>query len=72
MIERRPFNELAGADHGWLKAKHHFSFGEFADPTPRARTPEQAWARRAVGEGVRFLSESRMRAIRTSGSMRGM
>jgi quercetin 2,3-dioxygenase len=33
MIERRPFNELAGADHGWLKARHHFSFGEFADPT---------------------------------------
>jgi len=33
MIERRPFNQLAEADHGWLKAKHHFSFGEFADPT---------------------------------------
>src|SRR5258707_11460506 len=33
MIERRPFNQLAAADHGWLKAKHHFSFGEFADPT---------------------------------------
>src|ERR1700716_1846664 len=24
-----------------------------------ARTPEQAWAQRAVGEGVKFLSESR-------------
>ena len=33
MIERRPFNELATADHGWLKAKHHFSFGDYADPT---------------------------------------
>src|SRR5713101_3681864 len=33
MIERRPFNQLAAADHGWLKARHHFSFGEFADPT---------------------------------------
>jgi redox-sensitive bicupin YhaK (pirin superfamily) len=29
MIERRPFNELGGEDHGWLKAKHHFSFGEY-------------------------------------------
>ena len=28
MIERRPFNELGGEDRGWLKAKHHFSFGE--------------------------------------------
>jgi quercetin 2,3-dioxygenase len=33
MIERRPFNQLAAADHGWLKARHHFSFGEFADPS---------------------------------------
>src|SRR5215813_10019119 len=33
MIERRPFNQLAGEDHGWLKAKHHFSFGEHVDPT---------------------------------------
>ena len=33
MIEHRPFNQLAAANHGWLKAKHHFSFGEFADPT---------------------------------------
>jgi redox-sensitive bicupin YhaK (pirin superfamily) len=31
MIERRPFNELAGADHGWLKAKHHFSFADYQD-----------------------------------------
>ena len=33
MIERRPFNQLATADHGWLKARHHFSFGEHVDPT---------------------------------------
>jgi quercetin 2,3-dioxygenase len=32
MIERRPFNELAGADHGWLKAKHHFSVSGRGDP----------------------------------------
>jgi hypothetical protein len=32
MIERRPFSELAGADHGWLKARHHFSFAEHVDP----------------------------------------
>src|SRR5580700_2072205 len=37
-----------------------------------ARTPVSAWARRAVGEGVNVLSESRMRAIRMSGSMSGM
>ena len=32
MIERRPFNQLGGADHGWLKAKHHFSFAGYHDP----------------------------------------
>jgi len=32
MIERRPFNKLAGKDHGWLKAKHHFSFADDDDP----------------------------------------
>src|SRR6185437_1497486 len=33
MIERRPFNELAAADHGWLKARHHFSFGGYREPS---------------------------------------
>ena len=32
MIERRPFNSLGKADHGWLNARHHFSFGDFHDP----------------------------------------
>src|SRR3954464_13489186 len=32
MIELRAFKGLGGADHGWLKAKHHFSFGGYYDP----------------------------------------
>jgi len=32
MIELRPFGKLGGADHGWLQAKHHFSFGDYYDP----------------------------------------
>jgi hypothetical protein len=32
MIERRPYATLGSADHGWLSAKHHFSFGDHADP----------------------------------------
>jgi len=32
MIERRPFNELGGADHGWLRARHHFSFANYYNP----------------------------------------
>ena len=32
MIEKRPFAGLGGADHGWLKARHHFSFANYYDP----------------------------------------
>jgi len=32
MIERRAFSTLGGADHGWLKARHHFSFSDYHDP----------------------------------------
>jgi len=32
MIDKRPFDRLGGGNHGWLNAKHHFSFGEFYDP----------------------------------------
>jgi quercetin 2,3-dioxygenase len=32
MIDRRPFDKLGGANHGWLNAKHHFSFASYYDP----------------------------------------
>ena len=32
MIEKRSFSSLGGADHGWLKAKHHFSFAGYHEP----------------------------------------
>lgn len=32
MIELRPFADLGGANHGWLDARHHFSFGGYHDP----------------------------------------
>lgn len=32
MIERRSFESLGGANHGWLDAKHHFSFAGYHDP----------------------------------------
>ena len=42
MIELRPFTSLGGADLGWLKTRHHFSFAEYYDP---ART---SWGRLRV------------------------
>jgi redox-sensitive bicupin YhaK (pirin superfamily) len=32
MIELRPFGSLGGENHGWLDAKHHFSFAGYQDP----------------------------------------
>lgn len=32
MIEVRPFASLGHADHGWLDARHHFSFAGYRDP----------------------------------------
>ena len=32
MIDIRPFESLGGENHGWLDAKHHFSFAGYHDP----------------------------------------
>jgi redox-sensitive bicupin YhaK (pirin superfamily) len=32
MIDIRPFATLGAADHGWLNARHHFSFADYHDP----------------------------------------
>ncbi|WP_423602130.1 pirin family protein [Sphingomonas sp. MS122] len=32
MIEKRSFDSLGHADHGWLNARHHFSFANYYDP----------------------------------------
>ena len=43
MIERRPFDRLGGADHGWLKARHHFSFANYYDPKNMGWGPIRVW-----------------------------
>jgi len=32
MIDVRPFDTLGAANHGWLDARHHFSFAEYYEP----------------------------------------
>jgi quercetin 2,3-dioxygenase len=43
MIDRRPFGTLGGADHGWLKAKHHFSFASYHDPERMEQGALRVW-----------------------------
>ncbi|UFS74490.1 MULTISPECIES: pirin family protein [unclassified Tardiphaga] len=43
MIDLRPFDKLGGADHGWLKAKHHFSFGSHYDPENMGHGSLRVW-----------------------------
>lgn len=43
MIERRTFDSLGGANHGWLDAKHHFSFAGYHDPKRVHWGPLRVW-----------------------------
>jgi len=43
MIEKRPFAELGGADHGWLKARHHFSFADYYNPARTSWGALRVW-----------------------------
>jgi redox-sensitive bicupin YhaK (pirin superfamily) len=43
MIELKPFAKLGGADHGWLKAKHHFSFADYYDPNKVSHGSLRVW-----------------------------
>src|SRR5436190_12999042 len=43
MIKLKPFAKLGGADHGWLKAKHHFSFANYHDPGNMGHGALRVW-----------------------------
>jgi quercetin 2,3-dioxygenase len=43
MIDKRPFAALGGADHGWLKARHHFSFANYFDPARMSWGDLRVW-----------------------------
>lgn len=43
MIEVRPFAQLGAANHGWLNARHHFSFAEYYDPARMSWGALRVW-----------------------------
>jgi redox-sensitive bicupin YhaK (pirin superfamily) len=56
MIEHRPFNELGGVDHDWLKAKHHFSFADYGDPARMGWGSLRVWNDDEIAPGTGFPS----------------
>ena len=54
MIDIRPFSSLGGADHGWLKAKHHFSFANYHDPARMSWGRLRVWNDDEIGAQTGF------------------
>ena len=54
MIERRPFDELGGGNFGWLRAKHHFSFGDHYDPERMGHGALRVWNDDEIAPGTGF------------------
>ena len=49
MIDRRPFENLGHADHGWLNARHHFSFANWYDPSRMGWGDLRVWNDDEIG-----------------------
>ncbi|MCQ9615330.1 pirin family protein [Paenalcaligenes niemegkensis] len=54
MIDRRPFTTLGGANHGWLDAKHHFSFARYYDPNRMGWGALRVWNDDTIAAGTGF------------------
>jgi len=54
MIDRRPFTTLGGANHGWLDAKHHFSFASYYDPARMGWGAIRVWNDDTIAPGTGF------------------
>lgn len=54
MIEVRPFATLGHAHHGWLNARHHFSFAEYHDPERMSWGRLRVWNDDEIAAGSGF------------------
>lgn len=58
MIERRQFNQLGGAHHGWLDTKHHFSFAGYHDAKRMHWGDLRVWNDDTIAPGTGFAPHS--------------
>jgi redox-sensitive bicupin YhaK (pirin superfamily) len=49
MIDVRTFSSLGHADHGWLDARHHFSFADYYDPARMGWGAIRVWNDDRIG-----------------------
>lgn len=49
MIQKRTFASLGHADHGWLDARHHFSFANYYDPDRMSWGSIRVWNDDKIG-----------------------
>ncbi|MDG2534950.1 pirin family protein [Sphingomonas sp. HITSZ_GF] len=54
MIDKRPFESLGHADHGWLNARHHFSFANYYDPARMNWGALRVWNDDEIAAGAGF------------------
>ncbi|WP_379549983.1 pirin family protein [Qipengyuania sp. DGS5-3] len=54
MIERRPFNSLGSANHGWLDAHHHFAFASYHDAARVNWGALRVWNDDTIAAGTGF------------------
>jgi len=54
MIEKRSFESLGHADHGWLNARHHFSFANYYDPSRMGWGAIRVWNDDEIGPNSGF------------------
>jgi len=53
-IDRRPFDSLGHANHGWLDARHHFSFANYYDPARMGWGAIRVWNDDAIAANSGF------------------
>jgi hypothetical protein len=54
MIDVRKFSSLGHADHGWLDARHHFSFADYYDPARMGWGAIRVWNDDKIGAKTGF------------------
>lgn len=54
MLEHRRFSELGHFRNDWLNARHHFSFGEYRDPTRMGFGQLRVWNDDEIAPGTGF------------------